>query len=87
MTKAATPPTAMTAKSSPPSSCPTALALPPTSPPFPLRYRGYYYDAEAGSYLVGTRYYDPNISRFINADSVISGAGEFNQEYNLFAYG
>ena len=52
----------------------------------PLRYRGYYYDAETGFYLTGTRYYDPEIGRFINADSVISGTGESVQGYNLFAY-
>mgnify|MGYP003510303483 CR=1 FL=1 len=34
----------------------------------PIRYRGYYYDAETGFYLTGTRYYDPEIGRFINAD-------------------
>ena len=52
----------------------------------PIRYRGYYYDVETGFYLTGTRYYDPEIGRFINADSVISGTGESVQGYNLFAY-
>ncbi len=52
----------------------------------PFRYRGYYYDQETGFYLTGTRYYDPEIGRFINADSVISGTGESVQGYNLFAY-
>ena len=52
----------------------------------PIRYRGYYYDRETGFYLTGTRYYDPEIGRFINADSVISGTGESVQGYNLFAY-
>ena len=51
-----------------------------------LRYRGYYYDTETGLYLTGTRYYDPEIGRFINADGVISGTGESVQGYNLFAY-
>ena len=51
-----------------------------------LRYRGYYYDIETGFYLTGTRYYDPEIGRFINADGVISGTGESVQGYNLFAY-
>ena len=34
----------------------------------PLRYRGYYYDAETGYYYLRSRYYDPEICRFINAD-------------------
>ena len=52
----------------------------------PLRYRGYYYDSETGFYLTGTRYYDPEIGRFINADSVIAGVGGSIQGYNMFAY-
>ncbi len=49
----------------------------------PFRYRGYYYDTETGFYLTGTRYYDPEIGRFINAD------GQINDDIlgtNLFAY-
>ena len=34
----------------------------------PLRYRGYYYDNETGYYYLQSRYYDPSICRFINAD-------------------
>ena len=52
----------------------------------PLRYRGYYYDAETGFYYVSSRYYDPEIGRFISADSAISGTGESIQGYNLYAY-
>ena len=33
----------------------------------PFTYRGYYYDADLGMYNLGTRYYDPEIGRFINA--------------------
>ena len=53
----------------------------------PLRYRGYYYDTETGFYYVQSRYYDPIVKRFINADDVSNfGAnGEF-LSYNLFAY-
>ena len=36
----------------------------------PLRYRGYYYDAETSYYYLQSRYYDPGICRFLNADSV-----------------
>ena len=51
----------------------------------PIRYRGYYYDNETGFYYVSSRYYDPEIGRFINADS------QLNQKdgilgYNMFAY-
>ena len=34
----------------------------------PLRYRGYYQDWESGYYYLQSRYYDPAIGRFINAD-------------------
>ena len=51
----------------------------------PFRYRGYYYDTESGLYYLNSRYYDPEVGRFINADEGISliqgilGA-------NIFAY-
>ena len=41
----------------------------------PLRYRGYFYDIETGLYYVSSRYYDPEIGRWINADNRISGVG------------
>ena len=31
-------------------------------------YRGYFYDFETGLYYLRSRYYDPEIGRFINAD-------------------
>ena len=34
----------------------------------PLKYRGYYHDTESGFYYLQSRYYDPAIGRFINAD-------------------
>ena len=52
----------------------------------PFRYRGYFYDEETGFYLTGTRYYDPEIGRFINADGEISDVGGNILGYNLFAY-
>ena len=52
----------------------------------PLRYRGYVYDSETGLYYVSSRYYDPEIGRWINADSVIAGTGGSIQGYNMFAY-
>ena len=51
----------------------------------PLRYRGYYYDAETGFYYLQSRYYDPKIGRFINADSYAS-TGDGLIGVNMFAY-
>lgn len=52
----------------------------------PIRYRGYYYDNETGYYYLQSRYYDPTICRFINADTYeyIDNKEQFG--YNLFAY-
>ena len=51
----------------------------------PLRYRGYYYDSETGFYYIQSRYYDPVIRRFINADGYVStGQGVLGN--NMFAY-
>ena len=36
----------------------------------PFRYRSYYYDEETGLYYLNSRYYDPQIGRFINADNI-----------------
>ena len=52
----------------------------------PFRYRGYYYDTETGFYYVSSRYYDPEVGRYLNADSVMAGVGGSVQGYNLFAY-
>ena len=51
----------------------------------PFRYRGYYYDTETGFYYVSSRYYDPEIGRWINADGYVStGQGVLGN--NMFAY-
>ena len=34
----------------------------------PFRYRGYYYDTETDLYYLQSRYYNPEVGRFINAD-------------------
>ncbi|MCM1115460.1 MAG: RHS repeat-associated core domain-containing protein [Clostridium sp.] len=34
----------------------------------PFRYRGYYYDNETGMYYLQSRYYNPELCRFISAD-------------------
>ena len=51
----------------------------------PFRYRGYYYDSESGLYYVSSRYYDPEIGRFINTDSQLN-AKDGILGYNSFAY-
>lgn len=38
----------------------------------PVRYRSYYYDNETELYYLQSRYYDPAVGRFINADSLVS---------------
>ena len=54
----------------------------------PLRYRGYYYDAELEMYYLQSRYYEPMVGRFINADDVqmILFAQGNTIGYNLYAY-
>ena len=54
----------------------------------PLRYRGNYYDQETGLYYLQTRYYDPKVRRFLNADdaSVLTKDPEQLREKNLYAY-
>ena len=52
----------------------------------PFRYCGYYYDNETGLYYLQSRYYDPTIARFINADNQIAGVGGEVLGYNMFAY-
>ena len=51
----------------------------------PFRYRGYYYDTETGFYYLNSRYYDPELGRFLNADGYINGNGDLIG-YNMFAY-
>ena len=50
----------------------------------PFRFRSYYYDNETGLYYLSSRYYNPVLRRFINADNNISGQG-YNGN-NLFVY-
>ena len=51
----------------------------------PIRYRGYYYDTDTGFYYLQSRYYDPIIKRFLNADSYES-TGQGFVGTNMFAY-
>ena len=50
----------------------------------PLRYRGYVYDRETGLYYLQSRYYNPEICRFINADNQFSVSSPVR--LNMFAY-
>ncbi len=54
----------------------------------PFRYRGYYYDNESGFYYLNSRYYDPIVCRFLNADGVSLFSYEMQtvQQYNMFSY-
>ena len=51
----------------------------------PLRYRGYVYDTETGLYYLQSRYYDPEVGRFINSDILVS-TGQGLLGNNMFAY-
>ena len=52
----------------------------------PIRYRGYYFDTETSLYYLQSRYYDPAIGRFINADGYTSTDANGLLSANMFAY-
>ena len=52
----------------------------------PLRYCGYYYDAETGFYYLQSRYYDFANCRFINADTFATTDANGFLSANMFAY-
>ena len=52
----------------------------------PFRYRGYYLDRETGLYYLMTRYYDPEIGRFVNANSLARLNPKALNGCNLYAY-
>jgi len=51
----------------------------------PILYRSYYYDTETEWYYLNTRYYSPDMCRFINADGYIQ-TGQGMLDKNMFAY-
>ena len=51
----------------------------------PLRYRSYVYDIETGLYYLQSRYYDPELGRFINTDAY-TATGQGLLGNNMFAY-
>jgi len=53
----------------------------------PYRYRGYYYDEETGLYYLQSRYYNPIVGRFVNADDAeYLNAIDNPVTFNLFFY-
>ena len=50
-----------------------------------IRYRSYIYDDEIGMYYLNSRYYNPKISRFINADGLLGKIGDISSA-NMYAY-
>ncbi len=52
----------------------------------PFRYRSYYFDVETGLYYLQTRYYDPEVGRFLNIDSLDYADPETINGLNLYAY-
>lgn len=52
----------------------------------PFRYRGYYYDTETGLYFLKTRYYDPEVGRFITIDDLSYLDPDTINGLNLYAY-
>ena len=53
----------------------------------PIRYRGYYFDAETCLYYLQSRYYDPAVGRWISADRADRlGANNDFTSLNLFVY-
>ena len=53
----------------------------------PYRYRSYRYDAESGLYHLRSRYYSPEVERFLNGDSIDNlGVSGTVTGYSMFSY-
>ncbi len=52
----------------------------------PFRYRSYYYDTDTELYYLNTRYYDPELGRFITIDGIEYLNPETINGLNLYAY-
>lgn len=52
----------------------------------PIRYRGYYFDAESGLYFLNARYYNPAWRRFISPDDTAYLDLDTPSGLNLYAY-
>ena len=51
----------------------------------PFRYRGYVYDEETNLYYLRSRFYSPDIDRFLNVDKLVSTDNSI-LNHNTFAY-
>ena len=51
----------------------------------PYTYRGYFYEIETNSYFLKSRYYNPELCRFISADGYVQ-TGQGLLDKNMFAY-
>ena len=52
----------------------------------PFRYRGYFYDVETQLYYLNSRYYDPDLCRFVNRDNVAFADSSTLGGLNLYSY-
>ena len=52
----------------------------------PYRYRGYYFDAETGWFWLSSRYYSPQLYRFVSPDIVDYLDPSFINGLNLYSY-
>jgi len=53
--------------------------------PISHRYTGQILDEETGLYYYNARYYDPELARFTQADTIVPGAGN-SQNFNRYSY-
>ncbi|MGD9910490.1 MAG: RHS repeat-associated core domain-containing protein [Candidatus Izemoplasmatales bacterium] len=51
----------------------------------PYRYRGYRYDSEISMYYLNSRFYNPEVGRFINSDGLLGDYGDI-QTTNMYSY-
>mgnify|MGYP001767280242 CR=1 FL=1 len=51
----------------------------------PYRYRGYLFDSEISMYYLNSRYYNPEVGRFINADGIFGEVGNLKST-NMYMY-
>jgi RHS repeat-associated protein len=51
----------------------------------PYRYRGYRYDSSTNWYYLNSRYYNPEVGRFINADKVLGQLTNY-MSTNMYSY-
>jgi len=49
----------------------------------PFRYRSYYYDTETDWYYLQSRYYDPTVARFLNADGIVGANGGKGGDFKM----